>query len=94
MDDLPALRHFLGAYLHQDWSDEFATADEAVDAFVHDEPGRATTLGQEVSSLLASAPDEARLRKLVLDDLGSGYYPPGDGLTFQQWLRSVRTRLP
>lgn len=80
----------LAGYLHQDWPDEHGRVRDAVDAFLDelDEPGRSAFIA-EVDGVLAVAGDDAVLRA-TFDDLGSGYHPPGDGLTHREWLEEVR----
>jgi hypothetical protein len=83
------LEQLFSAYLHQDWPDEHAAANEAVDAFIGDRqgtPALARTLTQ-LEHLLATTPDAALPD--ALENLGCAYHPPGDGLTHRAWLTHV-----
>jgi hypothetical protein len=93
MRECPTLRHLLGAYLHQDWADEFPTVWEGVTAFMRDEPAMVDPLRADVDTLLAEGRSEDALRRLLVDECGIGYWAPGDGLSFSEWLAELRARL-
>lgn len=78
----------LAGYLHQDWPLDHEYATDAVAAFLDelDAAGRSAFV-DEVDALLAQA--DAVL-PATFDELGSGYHPPGDGLTHREWLEQVR----
>jgi len=83
----------LGAYLHQDFLDEFATAMEAVESFARTEPVDVVRAAVKDIDLLLTdeqflhSPDE------FLSELGSCYVPGSDGMTAIEWLRRVRSTL-
>jgi hypothetical protein len=88
------LRHLLGAYLHQDWSAEFSSPDDAIDAFREKEPlecvrGVCTEL-EDVIPLIESMHDPETFLWQVL---WCYYYPKADGLKVADWLRHVHKRL-
>ena len=85
--DHPALRLLLGAYLDLDWADEYGTPWNAVDGFVAGEPSAAELPG-EIDDVLAAGHDEAGLRAIVLDDMGTGYLPR-EGDSIASWLADV-----
>jgi hypothetical protein len=89
-----ALERLVAGYLNQDWPEDFASVWEAVDAFRRDEgPDTAAAARREVASLLAAPHSEEDLRQLLVEQLGCGYWPPGDGLTFGGWLAVLADRL-
>lgn len=93
--EYPILRQLFGAYLHQDWHDDFETADEAVDAFFRDlaESQRSAArheLDDLIEGVARLGPEEA-LR--LLGELGCDYYPPGDGYSAAGWLEHLRHRI-
>ena len=88
----PNLLQFLGGHLHQDFDLDFESADEAIQqAIVGSSADCRHAVAREIDALLASHRDE--------DSLAAGvgelcdYHPPGDGLTYRQWLLNVRARL-
>jgi hypothetical protein len=84
----------LGAYLHQDWRDEYSTADDAIAAFKadsSDEAIRAVRVElQAIIPQIAKMPDPERF---LCDILWCCYYPKADGLTVLEWLEHVREKL-
>ena len=91
MDTEEVLDQFFGAYFHQDWVDEHASADEVVRLFVRDmdkAPERVRETADAIDQLVASSPDEESLRT-ALDRYGCYYLPGADGLTYREWLRHV-----
>lgn len=82
----PALKLLLGAYFHQDWFDEFADEDAAVDAFVQGEPHLRGQVLAEIDDLLGSM-DEAQVAA-YLDSIGCEYLPAG-GVGYRGWLEQI-----
>ncbi len=81
--DMTQLRQ-LGGYLHQDWPLDHADAESAVRAFVADRsPDEVAEALAEVEHLRTTQGDDELTNVLtsVID-----YWPPGDGLTFRQWI--------
>jgi len=89
--DYPALRHFTGAYLHQDWDDDYGLVGNALREFGRNEPGLAPRLATEIGDLRATGQDEAALRRLILDVFDGYYLPEADGLTMTDWLAALET---
>jgi CdiI immunity protein len=86
----PTLARFFGAYLHQDWNDDYADEWAAVHAFLADgPPENAQLFRAEISSLLAEHPAEEEVRQIVLDDLDSCCLVEVDGWTFRDWLKAL-----
>ncbi len=87
-----ALPHFIGAYLHQDWPDEYGDPWRALDDFIDSEPTQRATLVTEIHYLLTRIEDESELRRIVVEELGSAYLPEADGWTYRSWLHEVARR--
>lgn len=92
MPEYPTLSHLLGAYLHQDFLDEFRSPTAAVEAFLNDEPALRRALTGEIDAVLR---DERFLASpdFMLLDLGCSYNTHADGLTAAAWLLQVRRML-
>jgi len=89
MSDHEALAQLLGAYLNQDWSDDYVDIWAGIDEFISDERILAGRVREEVNSVLVEYPSEAALRVLLTTELHSGYWP-GDGpFAHRDWLREV-----
>lgn len=88
----PQLATLLQGYLNIDWPDDYDDPWGAVDDYAASEP-RAGEVITEIESLLLSEPSSERLRKVVVDELGSGYPPEADGWTMAAWLRAVADRV-
>jgi CdiI immunity protein len=86
----PALKLLLGAYFHQDWFDEFADEDDAVDAFVQGEPHLSGQLQAEIDDLLGSM-DEAHLA-VYLDSIGCEYLPSEEA-GYRGWIGQIAQHL-
>jgi hypothetical protein len=88
----PELFRFLGGHLHQDWPEDAASADEAVEQAIAGAPReRLATVADEIDALLRTCRAEQALQDAVVQLCE--YHPPGDGLTYREWLRDVRMRL-
>jgi hypothetical protein len=91
-DDFPALWQFLGAYLHQDWRDEYSSPDMAFQDFLTGEPTLAPLMAAELNAVLSSGRDEEDLERLVREG-GSFYLPRNDGIATSAWLASLLAAL-
>ncbi len=92
MKNRPALKQLLQGYLHLDWPEEYGDPWCAVADFLRSEPEYAPLLAAEVSDLLVAASGEDDFRRVVLEDLGSGYLPEADGWTYEGWLQELARR--
>ncbi len=82
----PETLQFLGGYLHQDWPEDYATADEAVRvAIAESDAKRLRGVERELPTLLRLPEDDLRAVLAELCD----YYPPGDGRSWRGWLEEV-----
>ncbi|MFE9816619.1 contact-dependent growth inhibition system immunity protein [Streptomyces sp. NPDC005773] len=84
----PELNQFLGAYFHQDFSDEYASYKEAIDDYLsgaseHD----LDRLLRDITELLTMATTD-RYLKQTASDLGMDVSPP-PGVGLRQWLNDV-----
>ncbi|BFG79428.1 hypothetical protein PTKU46_74610 [Paraburkholderia terrae] len=87
------LDEFLGAYFHQDWSEDEPTADRIVNKYLSEWPrGDALLALRELEDLLSKNHDETKLREL-LDEMGCYYDPSGDAMTCTSWLSNVREKM-
>ena len=84
----PALWHFFGAYLHQDWRDEYESTSAALRDFVSGTPNLAVELSHEVEQVLATTPDHA-LDDLIAD-LGCSFVPLRAGKHPRAWLQGLK----
>ena len=85
----PALWQFFGAYLHQDWREEYNSPSAALEDFVEGSPALAVDVPRELDDILASATDDAALEELMVD-LGSFFVPSLVSDNPREWLRRMR----
>jgi hypothetical protein len=84
----PALWQFLGAYLHQDWREEYESTSDALRDFVSGNPDLAIQLPHELQHVLTTTPDDV-LDELI-GDLGSFFVPSRTGQSPRDWLRRLK----
>lgn len=84
----PALWQFFGAYLHQDWRDEYESTSDALRDFVSGNPDLAIELPHEIQHVLTTTPDDV-LDELI-GDLGSFVVPSRTGQNPHDWLRRMQ----
>ncbi|MGZ6745541.1 MAG: contact-dependent growth inhibition system immunity protein [Nocardioides sp.] len=87
-----AIWHFAGAYLNQDWPEEYGTWEATADAFVSDVPVLAAALVVEIDLLLESSTSEADLRR-HLDDRGAAYPVAPAEESLRRWLERLADRI-
>ncbi len=78
-------------YFHQDWVDDYESAEAAVDAYLHGGVPTAeirVALAQ-IRALLARNMSEKELYRYLGDELDCNYHTAADGLTPSQWLWMV-----
>lgn len=85
----PALWQFLGAYLHQDWRDDYADTNEALSDFMTGEPAVAPALVSEINRLLATTESSGEIEAAILE-LGSFFVPSASGDDPREWLLRMR----
>ena len=91
MNEFPALKRLVGAYVNEDWPDFYADIWAAVDDFIAGAPSLSQRLPSEIELVLRERASEESLAQF-LDSLGLGYQPqPGDG-GFSGFLTEVARR--
>ena len=85
----PALWQFFGAYLHQDWRDEYESPSAALRDFVSGEPRHAVGLPTEIEQVLTSTADDAALEGTLVE-LGSFFLPSRTGQSPRDWLHRLK----
>jgi hypothetical protein len=85
----PALWQFFGAYLHQDWQEEYESPTAALRDFVSGSPGLAVDLPAELERVLASTADDEALEETLVS-LGSFFVPSRAGQDPRDWLRRLK----
>ncbi len=93
----PNLQLLCAAYLFPGFAAFYPTAGAALEKYCSSGPSSETAgCLAEVDSLLdqleAGQLSEARIES-VLDDLFCSYYPPGENLSYEEWLRHMSARL-
>lgn len=89
----PALRHFFGAYFHQDFDLLFNDEEGAINAFLNLEPPESIAASlAELNQILAAKPREEDV-DMLLQQLGVAYDPTAAGRTNLDWIRHVKERL-
>jgi hypothetical protein len=85
----PNLSGICGCYFHQDWDMDDPTAEAVVRRYMRDaDPQEVQRVAAEIDDFLRIEMTEEE-RRAVLDKFGCEYYPPGDELTYSEWLRQV-----
>lgn len=87
-EEFPALWQFLGAYLYQDWQDEYSSIEAAFRDFLDGDRSCAGQVAAELTAVLESGRDEAALDQF-LRDAGSYYLPSLHGLRTRPWLTGL-----
>lgn len=88
----PAFWQFAGAYLHQDWPEEYGDPWRALEAFMTDEPSLARALVDEIGQVLQDHPSEDELASYVNGE-GACYVPGPDEGGYRGWLTEVARRV-
>ncbi len=82
-----------GCYFHQDWDMDDPTAEAVVRRYMRDaDPQEVQRVAVEIDDFLRIEMTEEE-RRAILDKFGCEYYPPGDGLSYSEWLRQVHDLL-
>jgi hypothetical protein len=92
--DYPALAQLFGGYFHQDWRQDHASSDAALQAFIHDTSAETVTAAaNDIDRLLGAGFGEVALARLLADGLDCNYVAENDGVSAPAWLASVRDSL-
>ena len=89
-DDI--LRHFFGAYFHQDWNLEAEDKTQVVQYYLQLEevsPEDAARLRADMIAYVENEPDDDVLEEKLCTDLGCYYNTHADGLTAREWMLGI-----
>lgn len=90
-EQFAAMSQLLGAYFDQDWMLLYADGPAVVRAIVAEtSPDYLRQAAHEIDELLGLGMTEDELAKLFYPELGIYFIPPVDGVSYGDWLRSVR----
>ena len=89
---MQALEHLMGAYFHQDWTEDGGTVEDTVKAFMKEPSDVTAQAVKDIDSLLASAHAEGEL-SAVLTQMGCDYYAGESDEDYRAWLLEVRRLL-
>ncbi|MGY4640618.1 contact-dependent growth inhibition system immunity protein [Pseudomonas sp. TE24901] len=91
---LTELQQFLGAYFNQDWTEEYSTADEAIDSFLRESPiDIITTVKEEIIKLKNSHTNEKELKNNLLHEQYCHYRYLHEWASGKLWLDHVIKKL-
>lgn len=86
---MQALEHLMGAYFHQDWTEDGGTVEDTVQAFLREPPAMTSQAVNDIDTLLTSGHAEGELTE-VLRRMGCDYYAGDSDDDYRQWLLHVR----
>ena len=90
----PGIHLLCTAYFHEDWMLDDASADDVVRRFcVSEAPNLVRQTAVDISRTLTSDISEAELALLV-EHLGTNYWPQADGLSYRAWLSRILVHFP
>jgi hypothetical protein len=93
-NEFPELHDFLSAYFHQDWTVEYQSAEEVIDAFLVDSaPEDLKVVLQELLVMLDQQKDELVLRDYLLKNMSCYYCYWNLWTSGESWLRHIADRL-
>lgn len=83
-------------FLHQDWKIMFEWEGSKPDyqmairkLKVANLPDVRQKITSELTKIISCNFDEEKLEEIVNDEFGSAFYPPGVGLSYQNWLNEI-----
>lgn len=89
----PELSDILGSYFHQDWHDEFASDDDALQTIIDSESSeRLKSATAEIDVLLRVGLTEDVLRSFATVELGCFFEPQSRNLSWEEWLGHVKSK--
>lgn len=88
------LHNFFGSYFHQDWTVEYETAEQILDAFLTESHiNELMKVQRELNALLAQKLDEPTLRNHLLRNLSCYYCYWISWESGESWLRHIAIKL-
>src|SRR5947209_3181712 len=85
----PELEQFLGCYFHQDWVDDYPTAEAAIEAYLTESSeDNVRAVCEELNQALNSQDSPA-----FLLEMGCYYNPRAEGISEAQWLKKIHKEL-
>jgi hypothetical protein len=93
-NDTVALKEFLAAYFHEDWSLDDVSPEAVVDRYLRDQDSvkALEEIARAIRRLLMAAESEQALSTRLFREFGSYYDPSGSGGSVRRWLESVAQR--
>lgn len=89
-EQLTELQQFFGAYFHQDWMEEHATADEVIDSFLLDSSkDTIMTVREEILQLAKSFTTESEFQQNLFYKQYCNYYYPNQWPSGLIWLNYI-----
>lgn len=93
-ETLTELQQFLGAYFNQDWTEEYSTADEVIEAFLLESPIEiVTTVKEELLKLTGFHTNEHELQNHLLHEQYCYYHYLHEWASGELWLEHVTKKL-
>jgi hypothetical protein len=88
---LHELSQLLGAYLHQDWPDEFDSDAAALNEAIKSEPREVVASAvNQIDGLLDQSLSDAALKTIMTQQVGCYFHPGDDEGAYHKWLKKVR----
>jgi hypothetical protein len=85
-----ALGTMFGGQLHNDWTTEYGTWENAIDDFCKRANSKLLMkLTGDLDAILKGGHDEDALAAIANDECYANFYPPGVGMTYRGWLEKV-----
>lgn len=91
MKKISVLGQLLGCYFHQDWPGEFGNSSEVISEIINSESRDRLLAGvAEIDQLIALKLSEEACREIMIANIGCFFEPGSEGLTYADWLLSMR----
>lgn len=91
---IDALIQMLGGYLHQDWTLQFESEEEAIQAMLNDSEAVRIAEGMRgIDELISGQYSEEEVEDFVYGRIGCYFDPQSIGLSYLSWLRRVREKM-
>ncbi len=88
------LMNIFGGQLHNNWTEEYGTWENAIDFYCKwSRSDLLSEISAQLRVIIEAGHDEDTLSRIINDECYGNIYPPGIGLTYQQWLEMVDAML-